>query len=305
MLKQFETKTGARMAPDRLRPAAANARAETARDDASGQTAAGQKAAGKEAAGKEAVGEEVTGEEQYLRAALDAAVPAAPEPAAAAAPKAGAESDEAQGEASSEDIEDTEAAEAAEEDAAESAGSEDPAELQQQVHLLQEQLEQLKQSNRRDLERMIRALAEAENQRKRAEADVQRERKFGNETLLKALLPVADSLELALQHSSSANSEQKTMFEGVQNTLVLLLKVLKDFGVEQLNPQGEMFNPKVHQAISTLENAQAKPGQILQVMQKGFTLNGRVVRPAMVVVPRAPAAPEGENGSGGNISIEA
>lgn len=310
MLKSFETEPGAAPAPARQDQAAANAAA----------------AAGEEAgSGAAASGAEESGEEKYLRAALGGALHSgtegiAPQTAAAVSagegfavqqeesaagtaaggvPAAGAEAETATADTEAE----TETETAETEIQAAPVENADPAQLQQEVQVLQEQVEQLKQSNRRDLERMIRALAEAENQRKRAEADVERERKFGNESLLKALLPVADSLELALQHCDRSSPEQQAMAEGVENTSVLLLKILKDFGVEQLNPAGEMFNPKLHQAISMAESAGAKTGQVLQVMQKGFMLNGRVVRPAMVVVARTPASPEAAEG--GRINLEA
>ena len=155
----------------------------------------------------------------------------------------------------------------------------------------------------------MRAFAECENQKKRIEADVERERKFGNEKILKALIPVVDSLELALVHADPNNEAAKSTIEGVQNTVTLLLKELKGFGVEAVDPTGKAFDPNLHQAISMVPSAEVEANCVINVMQKGYTLNGRVVRPAMVIVSSgAPAgsAPKAETSSEENrINIEA
>jgi molecular chaperone GrpE len=135
-----------------------------------------------------------------------------------------------------------------------------------------------------DHEKLVRALAESENQKKRIEADVERERKFGNEKILKALIPVVDSMELALKHADPNDEKTKPMVEGVQNTVTLLLKELGNFGVVEVNPEGQVFDPNLHQAISMAPSNEIESNHVISVMQKGFTLNGRVVRPAMVIV---------------------
>lgn len=160
--------------------------------------------------------------------------------------------------------------------------------LQSENAALKAHLEKVEAAAKSDLQRMVRAIAEADNQRKRAEADVERERKYGIEKFVKALLPVLDSLELAIQHSRQDESS-KAMIEGVQNTLTLFLKEMHGFGVEVEDPQGKPFDPQKHQAISMAPSDDVKANNVLNVMQKGYLLHGRVVRAAMVVVSSGPA----------------
>ena len=156
------------------------------------------------------------------------------------------------------------------------------------IAALKSQLEVLAKQALSDKEKMLRAVAEADNSRKRAEADVERERKYALEKFVKALIPVVDSLDMALEAGKSkAENAEDAMVQGVEATLRLFLKELSSFGVERINPVGEPFDPNVHQAISMVPSKDVKPNCIVSVMQKGFILNGRVVRPAMVMVARA------------------
>ena len=165
------------------------------------------------------------------------------------------------------------------------AKEEDP---QVTIAALKSQLEVLAKQALSDKEKMLRAVAEADNSRKRAEADVERERKYALEKFVKALIPVVDSLDMALEAGKSkAESAEDAMVQGVEATLRLFLKELSSFGVERIDPVGEPFDPNVHQAISMIPSKDVKPNCIVSVMQKGFILNGRVVRPAMVMVARA------------------
>lgn len=165
------------------------------------------------------------------------------------------------------------------------AKEEDP---QVTIAALKSQLEVLANQALSDKEKMMRAVAEADNSRKRAEADVERERKYALEKFVKALIPVVDSLDMALEAGKSkAESAEDAMVQGVEATLRLFLKELSSFGVERIDPVGEPFDPNVHQAISMIPSKDVKPNSIVSVMQKGFILNGRVVRPAMVMVARA------------------
>lgn len=165
------------------------------------------------------------------------------------------------------------------------AKEEDP---QVTIAALKSQLEVLAKQALSDKEKMMRAVAEADNSRKRAEADVERERKYALEKFVKALIPVVDSLDMALEAGKSkAESAEDAMVQGVEATLRLFLKELSSFGVERIDPVGEPFDPNVHQAISMIPSKDVKPNCIVSVMQKGFILNGRVVRPAMVMVARA------------------
>lgn len=158
-------------------------------------------------------------------------------------------------------------------------------------------------------DQMMRVMAEAQNIRKRAEADVERERKFAVEKFVKAIIPVYDSLDQALALSNREDPAAKATLEGVENTIKLLLKELGNMGIECINPQGAAFDPNVHQAISMAPSPEVPNNHVLAVMQKGFILNGRVVRPAMVIVSKgvpAETKPAEEQSAGPRvINIEA
>ncbi|MFT4938973.1 MAG: molecular chaperone GrpE [Paraglaciecola sp.] len=135
---------------------------------------------------------------------------------------------------------------------------------------------------------VMRAIANADNARKRAEGEVDKARKFALERFAGELLPVADNLERALQVADTANEAIKPVVDGVELTLKSFHSTLEKFGIKVLDPQGETFNPVLHQAMSMQENAEMAPNTVIAVMQKGYELNGRLLRPAMVMVSRAP-----------------
>jgi molecular chaperone GrpE len=138
---------------------------------------------------------------------------------------------------------------------------------------------------------VLRLHADAQNIRRRAEQDVEKAHKYGQERLLSELLPVIDNLERALQAAGTDGNELLTALkQGVELTLKNFVDCLRKFNVEVLDPVGEPFDPLFHQAIGMLESHTAEPDSVLSVMQKGYSLNGRVLRPAMVMVARAPAA---------------
>jgi len=137
----------------------------------------------------------------------------------------------------------------------------------------------------------LRAQAEMENIRRRAALDVEKANKFALEKFAGELLPVIDNMERAIEMADKAEDSLKPMIEGVELTLKTLLAAVSKFGVNQVDPQGESFNPDYHQAMSMVENAELAPNTVLAVMQKGYTLNGRLLRPAMVMVTRAPSEP--------------
>jgi molecular chaperone GrpE len=167
------------------------------------------------------------------------------------------------------------------------------------------QMTALETKHKEEIDRLVRAVAETENQKKRIEADVERERKYGNEKLLKALIPVVDSLELALQHTDPNNEAVKPTIEGVQNTVTLLLKELSKFGVTAVDPLNQPFDPNLHQAISMAPSNEVEANRVMSVMQKGYTLNGRVVRPAMVIVSRGAPQEANAEEAKNTINIEA
>ena len=130
----------------------------------------------------------------------------------------------------------------------------------------------------------MRALAELENVRKRASRDVEQAHKFGVERLANDLIGVRDSLELGLASAASAEAIR----EGTKATLQLLTRALEKAGVTEIVPQGEQFNPELHEAMVLQPSAEHVPNSIVQVVQKGYQLNGRLLRPARVIVAKEP-----------------
>ncbi|MCX8958156.1 nucleotide exchange factor GrpE [Erwinia psidii] len=138
-------------------------------------------------------------------------------------------------------------------------------------------------------EAQLRAQAEIENIRRRTEQDVEKAHKFALEKFANELLPVIDSLERALEVSDKENPELTAMVEGIDLTLKSLLDAVSKFGVEVVGDVNVPFNPEIHQAMSMMESSDVAPNHVLLVMQRGYTLNGRLLRPAMVAVSKAKA----------------
>ncbi|MEM7253234.1 MAG: nucleotide exchange factor GrpE [Pseudomonadota bacterium] len=132
----------------------------------------------------------------------------------------------------------------------------------------------------------LRAAAEMENLRRRATRDVENAHKFGLERLINELLPVIDSLELGLQAGEQEAATLESLREGGELTLKLFRTALEKFEALEVNPLDATFDPEFHQAMSMQEVEGTPPGTILQVVQKGYTLHGRLVRPAMVIVAK-------------------
>ena len=133
----------------------------------------------------------------------------------------------------------------------------------------------------------LRAQADAQNVKRRAEQDVEKARKFALEQFSRELLAVVDNLERTLEATAGGDEAVKPITEGVELTLKSLLDALKKFNIEPVDPQGEPFDPNLHQAMSMVENNEVEPNTVIAVMQKGYTLNGRLLRPAMVMVSKA------------------
>lgn len=132
----------------------------------------------------------------------------------------------------------------------------------------------------------LRAEAEMSNLRRRAEKDVENAHKFGQEKLVKEILTVADNLERTLAAIETDSDDIQPLKEGVEMTLKDLLGTFSKFSIEPIDPEGEPFDPQLHQAMSMVENPEMEPNTVMAVMQKGYTLHGRLVRPAMVVVSK-------------------
>jgi molecular chaperone GrpE len=139
-------------------------------------------------------------------------------------------------------------------------------------------------------EDVLRVQAEMQNLRRRTEQDVERAHKYGQEKFASELLVVIDNLERALQAVENPEDERiKPLCDGVQLTLKSFTDCFKKFTIEQIDPLGEPFNPQLHQAVVMHESPDAEPNTVISVMQKGYTLHGRVLRPAMVVVSKEPS----------------
>ena len=151
-------------------------------------------------------------------------------------------------------------------------------------------IEQLKIANQQatdNWEKFVRAQAELENLKRRAEKDLLNAHKFGIEKFARELLPVADSLELGLSVETSDTPEVQKLREGMELTLKQLLSSLDKFNVSQIAPEGERFDPERHQAMAMQPTSDAEPNTVIKVYQKGYLLSDRLLRPAMVVVSQA------------------
>jgi molecular chaperone GrpE len=138
---------------------------------------------------------------------------------------------------------------------------------------------------------VLRVQAEMQNLRRRTELDVEKAHKFGQEKLSSELLGVMDNLERTIQVSTDKENESvKVLLQGVELTLKSFVDCFRKFSIEQIDPLGEPFDPQRHQAMVMQENPKVEPGTVTAVMQKGYALHGRVIRPAMVMVAKAPAA---------------
>lgn len=136
----------------------------------------------------------------------------------------------------------------------------------------------------------LRVAAELENQRKRAQRDLEQAHKFAIERFAAELLAVKDSLEMGLAAAQEAKAEDTvaTLLEGKTMTLKQLSGAFEKFGVKEIDPAGQPFDPALHEAMATQPSAEQAPGTVLTVVQKGYTLNGRLLRPARVLVAREP-----------------
>lgn len=155
---------------------------------------------------------------------------------------------------------------------------------------LQAQLEAANTRADDNWEKLLLAKADVENIRRRTQKDIEKAHRFSVEKFAKDMLPVVDSLEMGLSAVADSSSEEGALKEGMELTLKQLLDSLKKSGVEQLNPIAEVFNAELHQAISIVPSAEHEPNTVMQVFQKGYTLNSRLLRPAMVIVSQ-PAPP--------------
>ncbi len=177
-----------------------------------------------------------------------------------------------------------EAAEVAAEVTAEAPAAETPAEP-----TLAEQLTASRAEAQKNWDLYLRERADLENFRKRAQRDKEELGKFANEGILRELVPAVDNLERALEHARQDGAGGETLLKGVELTLAQFQKVLEKFGVVAIKSLGEPFDPSRHEAMGQLESADQPANTVVQEYQKGYLLNDRLLRPALVMVAKAPA----------------
>jgi molecular chaperone GrpE len=156
-----------------------------------------------------------------------------------------------------------------------------------ELERLQQALADSEERARSHWEQYLRAVAELDNVRKRVQRDIEAANRYGLEKFAAELLPVKDSLEQAVQ--SAPGADARSLREGQEATLQLLTRALEKLGVTVIDPQGEPFDPTRHEAMMAQESATAEPDSVLQVVQPGYELNGRLLRPARVIVARGPS----------------
>ncbi|MEJ6659785.1 MAG: nucleotide exchange factor GrpE [Candidatus Thioglobus sp.] len=149
---------------------------------------------------------------------------------------------------------------------------------------LQTQLEEAQQSTKDNWDKVLRAQAEMENLKRRNAKDLENAHKFALDSFVKALLEVKDSLTMGLKIAQEDSASVESITEGLEMTDKVFTSTLEKFGVETINPKGEAFNPEFHEAVTMLPMPDQESNSVLEVIQAGFTLNGRLVRPAMVIV---------------------
>lgn len=159
------------------------------------------------------------------------------------------------------------------------------------IEALQKQLEEAQQQAAANLDKAIRTMAEMDNLKKRVQKDLDDERKYGLTKFAKELLSVLDSLELGIQAATSDSPEVIKLREGSELTIKQFEAVFNKFNIETVDPTGQPFNPELHQAMVMQPSSTVAPNHVITVFQKGYVMNGRLLRPAMVVVAKAEDKP--------------
>jgi len=149
---------------------------------------------------------------------------------------------------------------------------------------LQSQLEQAQQSAKDNWDKLLRSQAEMENLKRRNAKDLENAHKFALDGFVKALLEVKDSLTMGLKTANEEKATIEHIIEGLEMTDKVFLSTMEKFGVKAIRPEGEAFNPEFHEAVTMVPVPDKESNSVLEVVQTGFTLNGRLVRPAMVIV---------------------
>ncbi len=155
------------------------------------------------------------------------------------------------------------------------------------VSTLQAEIKEVREHLQTAQDETVRAQAEVINIRRRAEQNVAKAHKFGQEKLVNELLPVLDNLGRAISACDNNNATVEAMREGVEMTQKMLVDNLAKFNVAEIDPLGQPFDPNMHEAITMIANPNMEPNTVVEVMHKGYSLNGRLVRPAMVIVSKS------------------
>lgn len=155
-----------------------------------------------------------------------------------------------------------------------------------ELEQLRQRLADAEERAKNHWDQYLRSVAELENVRKRAQRDVEQAHRYGAERFAQELIPVNDSMDLAVENAAKADAA--ALIEGQAATHRLLLKAFEKCGISEINPLGQPFDPEQHEAMMMQESATAEPGSVLSVIQRGYLLNGRLLRAARVVVAKAP-----------------
>ncbi|MDX1812644.1 MAG: nucleotide exchange factor GrpE [Gammaproteobacteria bacterium] len=174
-----------------------------------------------------------------------------------------------------------------EEMAAEATDAETETEAVSEVEELKAKLAAAEAKAEENWDTVVRTKAEIENIRRRTERELENAHKYALEKFASELLPVIDSLEMGVLAASDENTDVAKIREGTEMTLKMFESVIDKFGIKSVHPEGQAFNPEHHQAMSMIDSAEHEPNTVINVMQKGYLLNERLVRPAMVVVASA------------------
>lgn len=179
---------------------------------------------------------------------------------------------------------------------ADTAGAQQTSAMQE----LERQLQAAQASAAENQDKFLRAKAEVDNIRKRAEIDIGNAHRYGVERFAAEMLAVRDSIEAAKTAAADLKQEatlMERMLQGLDLTLKLMDAAFQKFGIQLIDPQGQKFDPEKHQAMSMVETRDVPPGHVIKTVQKGYSLHNRLIRPALVVVSKAPAAPSGTEGN--------
>lgn len=172
---------------------------------------------------------------------------------------------------------------------------ENTAEAENEESTLETQLADAKAKADDNWDQLMRTKAEMENIRRRSEKDVSNARKYALEKFAQELLPVIDSMEMGVAAAQDENADVEKLREGTEMTLKMFETAIEKFGIKGVHPKGEEFNPEHHQAMTMIDSQEHEPNMIIDVMQKGYLLNERLVRPAMVVVASANSNKDSED----------